>query len=166
MSFDRTNREIRTESLNIHGNCMEFEGEDTIIQLSNISLVTTGYIEPKAFPLQSLFFLIAGIMVFFLQSRVLALLGLFSVITGGIMIYAWYTRNERAAQLKKLMITINSGNTFTIFFQDQEFLKQVIQVLKNIISNPGHLSDVTFNIKDNTFMENSSVIQDYDEIHH
>lgn len=155
-------REIDTESLKIHGNCMEFE--NTIIQLSSISLISNNSIVPTKFPTWSIAAVIFGLLLLTLKSGPMILLGLVVVAVGAFAIYSWYQQVEREKRIKKLVISTNSGQTFSILFYNGEFLETVIRVLKEIIANPGHLSDVNFNIKGNTFTQGAAVFHEYTEV--
>ena len=48
----KANREIHVGALKIHGNSIEFG--DTVVQLSNVSLVSTEDVEHSAFPIWGL----------------------------------------------------------------------------------------------------------------
>lgn len=156
------NREISTDSLKIHGNCMEFE--NTIIQLSSISLISNNSIVPTKFPNWSIAAIIIGLLLLATKSVPMILLGLIVVAVGGFAIYSWYQQVEREKKLKKLVLITNSGQIFSILFLNGEFLDTVIRVLKEIIANPGHLSDVNFNIKGNTFTHGAAVFHEYTEV--
>lgn len=156
------NREINTDTLKIHGNCMEFL--DTVIQLSNISLISTNSIVPTSFPMWSIALIAAGLICLLLKAAPIVVLGLFLIVGGGYVICLWYRRVQDEKELKKLVIATNSGQTFSILFYNGEFLETVIQVLKEIIANPGHLSDVNFNIKGNTFTQSSAIFREYTEV--
>lgn len=157
------NREIETEFLKIHGNCLEFQNIN--IQLSNISLLSTEEIAPAKFPTAAIVLIAIGLIMMLLHFAVSVLIGIALIAAGGLVIYAWYKQTQKRKQLKKLVIVTNSGNLFTIVFQNQQFLTQVLKVLKEVMSNPRQLSDVTINIKDNTFASGASLIQDYQEVH-
>ena len=92
------------------------------------------------------------------------LIGLIVAAVGGFAIYSWYQQVEREKKLKKLLIITNSGQIFSILFENGKFLDTVICVLKEIIANPGHLSDVNFNIKGNTFTQGAAIFHDYTEV--
>ncbi len=156
------NREISTDSLKIHGNCMEFE--NTIIQLSSISLVSNNSIVPTKFPNWSIVAVLVGLLLLATKSGPMILIGLIVAAVGGFAIYSWYQQVEREKKLKKLLIITNSGQIFSILFENGKFLDTVICVLKEIIANPGHLSDVNFNIKGNTFTQGAAIFHDYTEV--
>lgn len=155
-------REINTDSLRIHGNCMEFE--NTIIQLSSISLISSNSIVPTKFPTWSIAAIIIGLFLLSTEFVPMILLGLIVVAVGIFVIYSWYQQVEREKRIKKLVIITNSGQIFSILFLNGEFLDTVIRVLKEIIANPGHLCDVNFNIKGNTFTRGATVFNEYTEV--
>lgn len=156
------NREIDTDSLKIYGNCLEFK--DTVIQLSNVSLVANNPIVPPQFPIWAAAALIVGLLFLFVDIGIIRVLGLFLILGGGYVTYAWYQRSERDKKLKKLVIATNSGQTYFILFNQGEFLNKVINALKEIIAHPGHHSDIIINIKDNTIAAGGSVIDTVNEI--
>ena len=155
-------REIDTDSLKIYGNCLEFK--DTVIQLSNVSLVANNPIAPPQFPIWAAAALIVGLLFLFVDIGVIRVLGLILIVGGGYVAYAWYQRSERDKTLKRLVIATNSGQTFFILFNQSEFLNKVIDTLKEIIAHPGHHSDIIINIKDNTIGPGGSVIDTVNEI--
>ena len=57
----KANREIHVGALKIHGNSIEFG--DTVVQLSNVSLVSTEDVEHSAFPIWGLLGVLAGIVL-------------------------------------------------------------------------------------------------------
>ncbi len=158
------NREIDTDSLKIYGNCLEFK--DTVIQLSNVSLVANNPIAPPQFPIWAAVAFIVGLLFLFVDTDIdiIHIVGLFLFFGGGFVACAWYLRSERDKTLKRLVIATNSGQTFFILFNQSEFLNKVIDTLKEIIAHPGHHSDIIINIKDNTIGPGGSVIDTVNEI--
>lgn len=158
------NREIETDYLKIHGNCMEFK--NTVIQLNNISLLSSEDLSPVAFPTAALVAAIAGLVLMMLEISALLWVGLVCFAVAGAYLYFWYRENQRLGEMKRLQLITNSGNHFNIVFHDKPFLEEVVNVLKEVIANPGHLSDININIKDNMFAPGASVIQDFKETHY
>ena len=156
------NREIDTDSLKIYGNCLEFK--DTVIQLSNVSLVANNPLTTPKFPMWSIAAVVLGFACLFLKNAAIIVFGLLLLCGGGYAIYVWNRQVEREKQLKKLVIATNSGQTFSILFEKGEFLDAVIDTLKEIIAHPGHHSDVIINIKDNTIGPGGTVIDTVNEI--
>lgn len=72
---------------------------------------------------------------------------------------SWYVSVERVKELKRLTIITNSGNAFPIVFNDEDFLDEVVAVMTDIIRDPAHAQDITINIKECTFSDDSSVIK-------
>ena len=140
-------RTIDTNYLKIYGNCLEFK--DTSIQLSNVSLFSTVDIAPSPFPVWSILVILVG--VFALQFN--ALFAILLIAAGGGWIYYWYHQYQKTKELKKLMIATNSGNIFTIVFNDQAFLNQVVQVLNAVLSDPVSHANITVDVKGNAFMD-------------
>ena len=157
-----SNREINTDSLKIYGNCMEFK--DTVIQLSNVSLVANNPLAIPKFPLWTIAALLLGFACLFVDAGAVKFLGVALLCVGGFFIYTWDQQVEREKQLKKLVIATNSGQTFSILFERGEFLDAVIDTLKEIVAHPGHHSDIIINIKDNTIAPGGSVIDSVNEI--
>ncbi len=114
------NREIDTDSLKIYGNCLEFK--DTVIQLSNVSLVANSLPTVPKFPLWSIAALLLGFACLFANEGAIKIFGLFLLCAGGCVIYMWNQRAEREKQLKTLVIATNSGQIFSILFEQGEFL--------------------------------------------
>lgn len=136
----KENREIHVGALKIHGNSMEFG--DTVVQLSNVSLVSTEDVEHSTFPIWSLLVVLAGIGLMSVKFWI----GFLCFLVVGIILYAWYKEVQRAKTSKRLVIVTNAGGRFPIIFQDEGFLKDVLETLKELISNPEKQSDVIFNI--------------------
>ena len=144
---------IQTDYLKIYGNVLEFK--DTTLQLSNISLLSTTDIAPARFPGWSVVLILLG--AWRLPRNIV--LSLLVIAAGAAWIYFWYGRAQKVKQLKRLIIITNSGNTFSIVFNDQTFLNEVVNVLNGIIANPAAHGDVTINVKDNILQGNASVVQ-------
>ena len=109
-----SNREINTDSLKIYGNCLEFK--DTVIQLSNVSLVANNPLTLPKFPLWTIAALLLGFAFLFVEEGAVKFFGVVLLCVGGFFIYTWNQQMEREKQLKKLVIATNSGQTFSILF--------------------------------------------------
>lgn len=156
------NREINTDSLKIYGNCLEFK--DTIVQLSNVSLIANNPIVTTQFPRWTLVGMLLGFACLFLKFGAAIVLGLLAIGVCGYVICAWYARVEREKQIKKLVIATNSGQSFSILFEKGDFLDSVVNALTEIIAHPDHHSDIIINIKDNTIAPGGRVIDTVNEI--
>lgn len=109
---------IETFVLTIKGNIVTREG--TMIQLRNISCITTESFTEKGFPWLSLLPILFG---FYAMSQIV-MLGIVCIIIGAGWIYFWYTNNESLKNKKTLSILLNSGNTMQLIFQSNAFLRK------------------------------------------
>ena len=142
---------IKTPFLKIEGNCLEIE--DTCIQLSNISLFSTSNV--AATGVSTLIFAIGLIIVGFLVIELNALIGVVIAAVGGFLAYIWYRDWQRARNSKRLTITTNSGTSYAIVFEDQEFLKRVVSAITEIIRDPTHTKSIIVDIKNGTFVNST-----------
>ena len=145
-------KSIDTPFLRIRENCLELQ--NTTIQLSNISLFSTADITPEKFPMLSIVLILVG----FIFLKPLIVPALITIIVGGVWIYYWYSSVQKAKEMKRLTIITNSGNVFPIVFEDQAFLSKVVTIMTDIIRDPEHARNITINVKDCTFSENASVV--------
>lgn len=143
-------KDIKTPSLLIKKNIMTWN--DTMIQLSNVSLITAANIDSAPFPIWTALAILAGV-AFFGTS---ATLGILLLALGGVTIYFWYTGNEKRKEGAILTIRMNSGHNLHFTFEDKKFLLRVVNVLENIIIDGGSNSQVTIDIK-NCEITNSSL---------
>lgn len=133
---------------------------DTCIQVSNISFFSTSEIERPNINLLSFGLGLCAIgFVFFISgfatSFWLILLGLALFAVGFITIKAWRNETKTAKISRRLTIVTNSGNSYSIVFRNQEFLKEVVSVMTDIIRDPEHERSANINIHDCTFMDDS-----------
>lgn len=147
-----THKSIETPFLRIRENCLEIQ--NTMIQLSNISLFSTTDIAPEKFPILSLALILVGIVLL----KPLIIPALIAIVLGGIWIYAWYSSAQKAKELKRLTIITNSGHVFPIVFEDQAFLSKVVVIMTDIIRDPTHARSITINVKECTFSDEASVV--------
>ena len=133
--------------------------KNTTIQLSNISLFSTADITPEKFPIFSIILILVGIILL----EDLTIPGLILIILGGIWIYFWYSSVQKTKEMKRLTIITNSGNVFPIIFENQAFLSEVVTIMTDIIRDPAHTRNITINVKECTFSDDSSVINNMHE---
>lgn len=146
---------IDTPRLLVKGNIMCWDG--TMIQLSNISCISTTPLMQVAFPLISIGFLLIGLLVFkysWLMSIIL--LGI-----GGFWIYNWYRINEERKKNTILNIVMNSGNCLQFVINNRNFLDKVLKVLEEIIIDGGvGKQNVSINIEGCQITGNARVLND------
>lgn len=149
----KTPKNIETPSLRVRGNCLEFQ--NTSIQLSNISLFSTSNISPEAFPMYSILVILAGVL---LSAYKMFWLSIPIFIGGAYWIYRWYSSVAESKRMKRLTIVTNSGDIFPIVFYNQKFLDEVVTVIRAIVQEPNAERNVTINIKECSFSNEASVI--------
>lgn len=152
-----TPKGIDTPFLKIRENCLEIQ--NTTIQLSNISLFSTANVTPEKFPIPSIALILVGLALlsFFVVPGVIA------IILGGVWIYFWYSSVQKTKEMKRLTIITNSGNVFPIIFEDQDFLAKVVTIMTDIISAPSHTRNIIFDLKNCTFSDKASVVNNIHE---
>ena len=142
---------IETELLKVRGDLIIWQ--NTMIQISNIAMISTDDILGKQFPIWSAIILFLGAIIIGSNK----VIGISLILLGVIWIEWWYKQNQQRKEYKMLNFLLNSGDKFSLVFYDQEFLKKVTTVLRDILAENRKDAKVTFNIKDSQFM-NSSVI--------
>lgn len=150
-------KSIETPELLIKGNIMSWEG--TMIQLSNVSCISTSPLELMEFPKYALLFLLGGLVSF----RGNVFLGLVLLVIGGAWIYYWYTINEKRKLDTSLNIIMNSGNGLCFIVSNKKFLKEILEILKQIIIEGGvGKQKVSINLKGCKITGNAKVLNDFD----
>lgn len=152
-----TSKSIETPFLRVRGNCLEIQ--NTVIQLSNISLLSTTDVTPEKFPIYSIIIILAGIA----SLAILKIVSVILIAIGGLWIYYWYSSAQKAQEMKRLTIITNSGNAFPIVFDNRQFMEKVVKIMTEIIRDPKHTQNFTINIKECSFSDDSSVIHTFHE---
>lgn len=148
-------KNIITPQLVIAGNIMAWK--DSVLQLSNVSSVSTVPLEPIPFPSWALLALLVGLIIF--KASWLAAVAFIAVAVVGILY--WYQKNENLKMQKNLIILMNSGMTFSFLFNDQKFLNKVFGVLSSIIAEGGKEErHVKININNSTISGNAKILND------
>ena len=122
---------IETEQLNITGNIMTWQGK--MVQLSNVSYITTQKLSPVKLPWSALVLIGLGICMFAFK----AVVAFVMIVLGGIIFYTWYADNKKRSQSMMLTICMNSGKNLQILFINKDFLNRVLSVLEKIIIDGG-----------------------------
>lgn len=148
-------KSIETPELKVKGNIMSWDG--MMIQLSNVSSVSTAPLDQLAFPVLSVLLIFAGIV--WLKQELF--LGVLLLMFGGAWIYGWYYINNKRKLNTILSIVMNSGSNLQFVISNKSFLDKVLQVLELIIIE-GDIGkqNITINIKGNTISGNAKVLND------
>lgn len=145
---------VNTEKLFIQGHLLRWE--DVIIQISNISLITSANVTAPQFPLWALIMAVVGLVLL----KPIWYIGLILIAIAIFAFFAWYSSVQDAKNSKYLNILLNSGQTYLIMFQSKHFLNDVLQVFANIFEEgPSGNTNYYINIKDSKIDHNSSIIR-------
>lgn len=146
-------RTVKTGSLEVNGHLLQWE--DVIIQISNISLITSADMARPPLPKSGIGLSVMGVMIFSslyeLTSRfsspyryydsdssgsgafvVLVLLALAFLGIGVYLIYRWYLDYKATREYKYMHILTNSGYTYSILFENERFLQDVMDTFSGI----------------------------------
>lgn len=146
---------INTPELRIQGNIMLWYG--TMIQLSNVSYISTQGLPSIPFPAYSLIGILVGLFLF--ENHPVFSLLLFCA-TGG-WIYYWYEKNLTIKCTTSLNIQMNSGTTLQFIIRNKEFLEKILAILEKIIIDGGIGSQqIAINIKDCNISGNAHVLDE------
>lgn len=151
---------IQTNNLNISGHLLRWE--DVVIQISNISMISTAELQKLQFPFVSITLILIGLVLIKLNF----LLAVIFVGVGGFLIYAWYSENQRTKDFKYLHIHLNSGRAFSILFENPVFLNRVLNIFAEIFEDGGQIisGDIHIDIKNCNVDNNSSIIGTINEV--
>lgn len=116
--MEKNEKSIETPQFFIKGNIMTWEGN--MLQLSNVSSISTTGLEQLPFPKWTLIVFLAGLFLF----SVSWIVALVCIAVGGLCIYYWYTQNQKRQSTINLVIFMNSGISFQFLFRDKPFLKK------------------------------------------
>lgn len=146
---------IETPKLTVKGNIIYWAS--TMIQISNVSCISTVPLEQMGFPKLTL--LLFGIAVLIFKTS--PFLGVWLLLGGGIWIIIWLNLNNERKYKTILCISMNSGNTFQILVNDKDFLNEILKVLEQIIADGGiEQQKLSININDCTITGNAKVLND------
>lgn len=129
LNSNQKEKKIKTTNLSITGNLLRWE--DVVIQISNISIISSSDFQKTPFSIWNILLLIAGVA--FLP--IIWYVGLLCLAFGAFLIWAWYTETERTKNYKYLNIQLNSGRLFSLLFEDKTFLTQVLNVFATIFED-------------------------------
>ena len=172
MAEDSKNKVISTANLTIRGHLLKWS--DTAIQISNISMVSTGDLPTPRFPPWTIIMLLVGLFVtipaaqslsashgYFDNMTVLMLaVGLVLLSIGGGGFAAWLSSVQDNASQKYLHLFLNSGNIYSFVVRDQKFLQQMLQVFANIFeSGTTSETNISINTQVGEIRENGVAVQ-------
>ena len=146
---------IRTMKLNIMGNMMTWQG--MLVQLSNVSYITTDELEAIAFPWISIMIIFVG----FIFAMISFLFTIVAIALGVGLIYLWYKQEQKRKSSARLTLCMNSGDKLALVFLDRSFLTKVMHVLEKIILEGGiGNNEITIDLSGAQFHGDASVLND------
>ncbi|MBR4545396.1 MAG: hypothetical protein IKO14_05415 [Oscillibacter sp.] len=154
--LDPKSKVVDTPEISIRGHLLRWS--DTVIQISNISMVSTA--EVPAPHISKWFFVVVGILGLFgiylldvssksyYYDEAVQVFGVlvtgFSILFFLLLLLGWWlTRNDKDKTY--LNLALNSGNVYSFVFTDKEFMRQVLQVFANIFES-GTTKETNINI--------------------
>lgn len=147
---------IDTNALNIQGNILSWD--DTTLQLSNISSISTAILKKLSFPMWTIVCFLIGMVIGEASGMVAGTL----IIVGLVGICFWFAENKDRSRMICLSIIMNSGERFCILFRDRNFLNVVLRVLKKVIINGGVGSqNISINISNCKISGNANVLDNF-----
>lgn len=124
-------KKVLTDNFKIEKNIICFN--ESLIQISSISLVSIEPVPAKKFHLSSIAILIAGVYLVWIDSLVRDL-GITIVVVALIYI-SWYLLFNTGSSRKYLYLYLNSGQACYFICNDEIFLEHVVKVIKYCINN-------------------------------
>lgn len=147
---------IETTELEIKGNAMSWPG--AMIQISNISCISTSDLSLEPFPKWALVIIILGMFGWSFSW----LLSLILVVIGGGWIIIWQENNEEKKKIKNLTIMMNSGLCLRFSITDKAFLDEIIRLLKEVLREGGiGRQNIYIDIKNSQFSGNAQVLNHF-----
>lgn len=152
--FGRTTESIvETVRFQINGGVLKWD--NVVVQIKNISYVTTMDVKSVQFPRWTLICELAGLLLL----KVNVLMGILAIVIGLLCIWGWYHENEQRKKQKYLYIHMNSGRVFSILFSSSVFLDRALDVFSDVMENGNEAGNVyNFNLKDCKIDHESSLI--------
>ena len=150
--IDPKSKVVETRELSIRGHLLRWS--DTVIQISNISMVSTAEVPAPRFG--GLLFLavlsgISGICLLAINSRLyypdesIQAIGIAGIVASVLLALIWGSTTGNKRDKVYLNLALNSGNVYSFLFTDKEFMRQVLQVFANIFES-GTTSETNINI--------------------
>lgn len=144
---------VETKQFQICGHLLRWE--DTVIQISNISLISTGNFQSQQFPMWAAILALLGLLALGAS----LIVGLMCIVVGIFCIYLWYKAIEKTKEYKYLNIYLNSGRVFSLLFEKEWFLREVLDVFANIFEGGGTKQGTNISIDiQNCTVDNQSTL--------
>lgn len=145
---DPKNKVIETAHLTIREHLLRWD--DTAIQISNVSMVAPENLPLPSFPKWSiLLFVVGGLLVgtaedYYREDERMGF-GICLLFIGIAWLIIWGIACMDRASKKYLRVQLNSGGAYFLYFANQDFMRQVLQLLADIIES-GSTNQTYFSI--------------------
>ena len=149
---NKKEKTVETKGLLVRGNQLQWDG--VLIQISNISYITTSDMNAPAYPIWAVVVGMLGMAAISISD--IWFIGLLLILVAMAASYLWYTKLRVAKEYKYLNIQLNSGRMYSILFKDGAFLNKVFRVFSNIFDE-GQTSRINYYIDlKNCHIDNNS----------
>lgn len=125
-------KQVKTQRLSIVGHLLRWD--DVVIQIGNISLISTSNLQQTPMPVWAIIMSVIGVVLL----PIIWWASLLCLALGILVIWAWYKETKKTEKYKYLNIQLNSGRMFSLLFENQEFLNQVLDVFANIFEDDNY----------------------------
>jgi hypothetical protein len=128
-----------------------------MVQLSNISCISTETLSKLPYPIGAFVIILAGFLAWNYNHGITVL----ACLVGAVWIYSVYVKNNNRQRIHYLNLYLNSGNVLSIQISDVNFLNKVLKVLETIVMDGGIGNQIiSINIENSKFCGNAKVLND------
>lgn len=146
---------IETNELQIRGHLLRWK--DVVIQISNISLISVGNYPRPPFPMWTIAVILIGIIAWPLSILIGAIVLAVGIAGMSIWYESWWPKKD----YKFLHLYLNSGQSFSFMFEEESFLRKVLDVFANIFEDveKNINNSVTIDIKNCSVRDNGRIVE-------
>lgn len=131
---------VETKQFQIRGHLLRWD--DVVIQISSISQISIGSFQTQPFPIWAAAIALIGIVAL----KAVWFVGLLLIAIGALSIYVWYKETQKTKGYKYLHIHLNSGGIFSLLFEEEWFLREVLNVFANIFEDGGKSTNTNISV--------------------
>lgn len=154
MKFKESEKCITVDSLNITRNIMMWD--ETMIQLSNVSAITTRPLNPIYVPWYPAAAVLLLLGLSGIQSYSDKTMGFLMIIAGAVMAFWCFNMNSERKEQTILTVQMNSGVSYFFMVKEKKILNKLLAVLAKIIADGGvGNASISISIKDCTIRDNA-----------
>ena len=149
---------VKTNSMTVEGHLLKWY--NVTIQISNISAITAWEIQPGPSLIAVLILMLGGALILagILAMVMQEITGFWAIVAGVVLLYISMMIKKPKSKTA-LNIYLNSGNVYSILFDDDAFMRKVLNTFSEIFRDDAVSGTYTFNIKDCTIDHSKNVNQ-------